>query len=141
MSEPDTQFDPSKLSPAPWVVRVDPELDWSCIPKPNGYPLLMGEDESEDCRAALAFAALARNAEDVMLRRDWHAKRIGDGCWLALTGHDRPITDEWLAQDESRIPSRRFWPHPFVALVEADEWYKANVEAAQSVAPAQTNRI
>jgi hypothetical protein len=75
--------------------------------------------EGEDGNADAAFIALARNAFDVMMRRGWGIFRLKDETWR--------VQDEfslWLWNDG------RFFdgPDPFTALVEADRWYRENVE-------------
>jgi hypothetical protein len=68
-----------------------------------------GHNETEDY-----FIALARNAFDVMMRRWWYAQPEDDGWSVVGSGFSEVI--------ESRHAD------PFTALVEADKWYKENVE-------------
>ena len=110
-------FDLSKLTPAPWIVTVVDQAGQRFIKRPSGHLLLMAEfdDNSEDV-AALDFAALARNAFDVMMRRGWGVVKGVDGWFPAL-----PITGELYALRKMR------WPDPFTALVEADAWWEKNI--------------
>lgn len=123
-------MDLTKLTPAPW--RVDP---WNTLP--NGYligpsietlpapvglmravpPISMAMDDAE-------FCALARNAFDVMMRRNWHPE-IWDmhGNWFVVTREG-----DWVTSPNGREPL--YSADPFTALLAADEWYVANVEAS-----------
>ena len=60
--------------------------------------------------------ATALNAGDVMMRRKWMAAFI-DGGWIATFPHMMP----------SHMPPF-FAADPFTAIVEADRWYKENME-------------
>lgn len=65
------------------------------------------------------FHALAREAFDVMMRRGWHAERYNDQWFVpAMMLHYMEIksVNVWFAND------------PFTALVNADRWYRENVE-------------
>lgn len=65
----------------------------------------------------LTFLQLARAAFDVMMRRGWGVENRGG--WYATSKYgDRAVGGTDL------------YPDPFTALVEADAWYKQNVEAA-----------
>lgn len=91
----------------------------------------------DECDAATnaAFIALARNAFDVIVSRywkyDWWGEKHEDD-------EDGNPTGGWRLDWESCLPvwsglmawnNKHAWPDPFTALVEADRWYKANVEA------------
>lgn len=70
------------------------------------------------------FIALAGRAFDVMMRRGWGVahfpcKRNKVGVWMAIECQDGPIIENVSTG----------WPDPFTALVEADRWYKENVES------------
>ncbi len=107
-------MDLNKLTPAPWYAQ------WQ-----SGYghrlrskDLTIGRfDEIEDAE----FVALARNAFDVMMRRNWGVRYV-DACPIA-----GKIDMKWQAI-ESRpgsvngINSMIFADDPFTALVEADKW-------------------
>lgn len=104
-------IDFTKLTPAPWEVLKDKESQTLFIPRPNGFPMLLEEDNDP---VPLEFAALARNAFDVMMRRRWQAE-----WWLAegeLFGVDSALTN--LPEELQKMR----WPDPFTALVEADRW-------------------
>ena len=124
-------MDLSKLTPAPWIVDVPgcvchrfKEGGARTIAIPgNGYnPWPQDVADAE-------FIALARNAFDVIMRRGWWAiKDIHDTFFVKgpcekstlshlMTPHPK---DDW------GNPSR--FPDPFTALVEADKWYRENVE-------------
>jgi hypothetical protein len=109
-------IDWSKLPSAPWEVVQDAE-GFHYIPRHGRFPLLLPETETEGDIAALEFAALARNAEDVMTRRGWGVVRVR-GQWLVAIGSMEPLYEL----------RERLWSHPFLALVEADAWYAEQVE-------------
>ena len=108
-------IDLTKLTPAPWEVVKDQGSQTIFIPRPNGFPMLLEEDNDP---VPLEFAALARNAFDVMMRRKWEAE------WL-LVGVDSAL--EILPEQLQKMR----WPDPFTALVEADRWMTEQ-EAKQS---------
>jgi hypothetical protein len=94
-------MDLSKLTPAPWTVD---ERGWC---------------DDADYHENQEGIALMRNAADVMMRRGW---------W--------PVCDseKWFVRGEGTGPLQIKnddgpWSDPFTALVEADRWYKENVEA------------
>ncbi len=62
------------------------------------------------------FIVLAKKAFDVMQKRGWGVLKMNDGTW-GLSG----IAVGGLS-----------WPDPFTAIVEADKWYKANIESKAS---------
>lgn len=127
-------MDLTKLAPAPWAVTLTPApMDSLQIARPDGYPMLLPADDDHPADlAALEFAALARNAFDIMLRRGWSALKspasdkwrvdTDDGCYFA-----------WGREEEEGVEPAE-WPDPFSALVAADEWYRAHVEAKAGVA-------
>lgn len=115
-------MDLTELTPAPWEVKLDRGSGIFYVPLPGGYPMLLAEDDDDHRRrAALELAALARNALDVMVRRGWSVGSddfgktfclgVGCGCDLWMWAKAQRFTD------------------PFTALVEADRWYRENVEA------------
>jgi hypothetical protein len=66
------------------------------------------------------FIVLARNAFDVMMRRGWfvvpnYMTRPGT-AWRVKTAWPN-CEVEW-----------KEWPDPFTALVEADKWFRENVD-------------
>jgi hypothetical protein len=109
-------MDLSKLTPAPWECRPENCGGWC--------------DEA-DKHENQEFIALARNAFDVMIRRkDWspiHNENPEHGGVGWHVAH----SDSKVADSASSLgwcfPGP--WPDPFTALVEADAWYKANVES------------
>lgn len=137
-------MDLSKLTPAPWHAgRMDTvSYDGDGTgPYKNVYhdnpkgkmhlgerlpdTVARGEGDADECRANAEFIALARNAFDVMMRRGWQVLLI-DGKWHVF---DRILPDGkgfgWIGGVGAyEIPA-----DPFTALVEADAWYKANIEA------------
>jgi hypothetical protein len=115
-------IDLSKLTPAPWVAEIDndnrdAEVALVYGPYPKGDPCLVVAGVFEDLTDG-EFIALARNAFDVMMRRGWFPKRADiSRKWFVLRLSDSfQHAHRWCADD------------PFTALVEADEWYKENVE-------------
>lgn len=107
-------IDLSKLAPAPWKAR-DCEVESAPINEKGD--VMMIYDEGGHNEADAAFIALARNAFDVMMRRGWGVENRGG--WYATSKYgDRAVGGTDL------------YPDPFTALVEADAWYKQNVEAA-----------
>ena len=112
-------MDLSKLTPAPWEADgYHGEDGWDVgVEDSDGVSLRQlgtgfRKDDAE-------FIALARNAFDVMLRRGWTATLIDT--------QDGPRT-AWHVDVGIRGQRTASFDNPFVALVEADEWYKANVE-------------
>ncbi len=109
-------MDLEKLSQAPWTA-------WSMNAPPSQSPYgpygrVIGPrfffvDHSE-CLAPddAEFIALARNAFEVMMRRGWGVEWNADGWTVTGLNWSGPET----AAD------------PFTALVEADKWYRENVE-------------
>ena len=68
--------------------------------------------------ADFKFFVLARHAFDVMLRRKWNPEFYSDG-W-GVDSAERYLTLQLM---------RLRWPDPFTAIVEADMWYRKNIEA------------
>lgn len=106
-------IDWSKLTPAPWEVLTDKDSQTLFIPRPNGFPMLLEEDNDP---VPLEFAALARNAFDVLTRRGWPVSRCPTGEWKVDVPTRGGASWECRAGD------------PFAALIEADRWYRENVE-------------
>jgi hypothetical protein len=122
-------MDLSKLAPAPWtsdgcyvhgpVVVGDgdvPDYSSMTIYDEGGH----NEDEAK-------FIALARNAFDVMMRRGWYAVTRGDEWTVPFCLAEEDAGFPWKAY-ESVTGKEASWPDPFTALVEADRWYRENVE-------------
>lgn len=115
-----------KLTPAPWEVNGVALIHNPRRIDPAGRVAFM---EPHCQRSDAAFIALARNAFDVMMRRGWHAvrDRSRDGQhWVAVSYEKDPYESNPIMTDEDGLEDWR--PDPFTALVEADAWYKANVE-------------
>jgi hypothetical protein len=89
--------------------------------------MVTGSDE--EARVDAVFIALARNAFDVQMRREWWPVPARNGQWIVRS------PDNALDVMEGP-PERDFqtWPDPFTALVEADRWYRENVEVDRSIA-------
>lgn len=75
-------------------------------------------------KADAEFIALARNAFDVMMRRGWCPVLRDKGEWVVQDGEEWVYRFANYGGDGSRINAA----DPFTALVEADRWYRANVE-------------
>lgn len=105
-------IDLSKLTPAPCeelVLVGSGTRHWAQTPD-RVHP----KQSREDAR----FFALARNALDVMMRRGWHPM---------------PDSEKWFVYGECSMILQAAgthgpYPDPFTALVEADKWYRENVE-------------
>lgn len=144
-------MDLSKLTPAPWYVedsRTGSDMFIYEGDIDHGAMILSGEDrdfsipviavsfeegrfkeEPED----LEFIALARNAFDVMMRRGWTARMVtfADG-WGVCDSHGSP---------PANFPGALFiFDDPFTALVEADKWYRENVENRHDACAAEQDR-
>lgn len=125
-------MDPTNLAPAPWkAVRKtdtlhldgDAEIGFAELLGPRGgsYRGVRFEFTNDEAE----FVTLARNAFDVMLRRGWTARRLSTGSWIVQDSNNQPL------QEPHRRPDLTDWfeaADPFTALVEADKWYRENVE-------------
>jgi len=133
-------IDLTKLAPAPWSILRDhgiikafhPELEEGAVivlgPPRGGthmHPEVFASNEivGYAMPEAIEFVVLAREALDVMMRRGWYPVKEQRGWIVATQGMAAKLTptlwDGWkaiVAQD------------PFTALVEADAWYRTNVE-------------
>ena len=111
-------IDLNKLTPAPWTPHryMQPASG-------NRYALLDPSCQSYcDSKTDMEFAALARNAFDVMMRRGWMPRRYRDGTF----GVQNEFGD-WPIELTGWKPKHQF-SDPFTALVEADCWYTEHVE-------------
>lgn len=118
-------MDLSKLTPAPWLLHHDEHSGSTYIPETiDGFPMLLTELDTDTHTVALEFAALARNALDVMMRRGWGVY-AASGPGYHPGGHEYG----WQATDgdDNRIGDT-LYSDPFTALVEADKWYRENAE-------------
>lgn len=125
-------IDLSKLAPAPWRGLSGMVIGGHVVATVDCEFYVMGPSAAPPCSAQvhIDFIALARNAFDVVMRRGWSAKRLIDGRWVAMTWAVDPHECHAVILDSNGIEE---WdvaarPDPFTALVEADAWYKANVE-------------
>lgn len=111
-------MDVSKLSPAPWRLS-------GCEKHPDGGKVICNKLRDANGKTVLSaddleFAALARNAFEVMVRRGWSAHNTANkGLWFVDVPTRRPFDGGSI-----RIKA----DDPFTALVEADAWYAANIE-------------
>lgn len=122
-------MDISKISPAPWRydiysndIQIGDGTETVSKIVVNGKHDSVYSDEETMSVCDAEFIALARSAFDVMMRRGWNPYRIS-GRWHINSGNDGCCMgrfEEWL-RDMS-------WDDPFTALVEADKWFKENVD-------------
>lgn len=128
-------IDLSKLAPAPWKAR-DCEVESAPINEKGD--VMMIYDEGGHNEADAAFIALARNAFDVMMRRGWFAAPHQGGWNVLMPMSDTPRADcvsvvSWYKAELAGRPFTNtggiIGPDPFTALIEADAWYKQNVDA------------
>ncbi len=122
-------MNPSELRPAPWRYQEEcPEQDADVgVFDATGQSVVVG-----DCMLCqdLEFVALARNAFDVMMRRGWSV-----GCHNGKFAAFMPASvpqGKYMAQGSTVVIKddleQGYRADPFTALVEADEWYRENVE-------------
>lgn len=112
-------IDLENLTPVPWtsVRQFGAEPPYRCVIANNMDAFAMVEREAD-----ADFIALARDAFDVMMRRGWQVMSI-DGRWHVHDGVDGN-SYLWIGGVGAYpIPA-----DPFTALVEADKWYRENVE-------------
>ncbi len=124
-----------ELSQAPWIPWHKPETgstqDYHGI---AGLPMLARDHAITFREADAEFIALARNAFDVMMRRGWHTERystLGGGFMWRIPmslANDMIRQHGANAAQFKQFASLAKWLDPFTALVEADKWYKENVE-------------
>lgn len=115
-------IDLTKLFSAPWKRG---EGDPYTVVGAGGSPILLSEWDNDDGIACLEFAALARNAFDVQMRRGWETYRKNDGRWyVAMKGIENGA-DRYF-QLYHHFPNG--WSDPFTALVETDAWYRETTE-------------
>lgn len=108
-----------KLPPAPWTADDLGDDDWCVIDGTGRY--VRGLERLPEPIAK--HIALCRNAMDVQHRRGWAAV-AGDseGKWVARkeAGDGHRVIDI--------LGEKSDFDDPFTAIVEADKWYKENVE-------------
>lgn len=127
-------IDLTKLSPAPWdAVRISDDV---AVVVHKGGPASFTSifhntgnlDEWPWANESDAdFIALARNAIDVMMRRGWYA---------ALEREGFVNRNKWIVREKTGMcvagAGAVEYPDPFTALVEADKWYRENIEKEPS---------
>ncbi len=119
-------MDIAKLEPAPWEVVRDDQSGCRYIPHSSGFPMLVVDsDDGEHDIAALEFAALARNAFDVMMRRGWSLTRHPHLQTWSVTFRAKGF-ETILAREKCGYVHNHL--DPFTALVAADKWYKEHIE-------------
>jgi hypothetical protein len=137
-----------KISPAPWyygkcMIGSPDNRHNPMVTAPNSgrniarlfsttstlFGMTSGVVIEEEAEANAAFIALGRNAFDVMMRRRWSpvASPIA-GTWRVDT--DDGAYFAYGKEDEDGVNPAEF-ADPFTALVEADRWYRENVEARE----------
>jgi hypothetical protein len=107
-----------KLSAAPWVAwQTQPtgSSTWDGKMAIAGLPILTVDRAPVFREVDAQFIALARNAFAVLMNRGWHPRRFEDGKWGVYGDNLLGVCAD-LADD------------PFTALVQADAWYRENVE-------------
>ena len=123
----------TELIPAPWSVNYDEDSGCTCVAGPNRFPILLAEMDSSDsgavCLAAAHFAALARNAYDIQIRRGWTANKSDQGWWVDASYDGSDDGDNWHPDSFQEWLDGRFWDCPLKAMVEADKWHRENCEA------------
>lgn len=119
-------MDMNKLSPAPWhtggttYTPSGPKMNvWTkALPGMQSGDVVAWNMKPEDA----AFTELARNAFEVMMRREWTAEKWDEaGNWIVVDARHL-----WVTRNPPQIHT-----DPFTALVEADKWYAANVEGVK----------
>ena len=119
-------IDLSKLSPAPWADYVRDAKLATCNAKGEFTYVTLAGNQLVGNPTDREFIVLARNAFDVMMQRKWwviagRKETNGENCWFVYT----MAGSEFLEINKHPAP----WPtDPFSALVEADKWYRVNVE-------------
>lgn len=123
-------MDLSKLSPAPWTadgpktnnglydVRTEYRGGFATFPAPN-----LDRTNAE-------FIALARNAFDIMLRRNWTPFLASDGNWDVIAADTGGVPDELEAEAPGHLPLS-WGSDPFSALVAANRWLKERETTAK----------
>lgn len=108
-------FDICELPSRVWVQKGTAVVDGS------GNEILeaTARVSNEGREAIAAFSALANNAFNVMMRRGWYPACDSEKWWV-VSGGPAGIINEHC----DRVP----WADPFTALVEADKWYRENIE-------------
>ena len=120
----------NKLTPAPWFIGSD----GSRVYVLDNAITLDSEGRVASCfqTGDAEFIALARNAFDVMMRRGWVLYMDGGGHWIACERSDKEgiVHGPIIKRDGEVCWYDGLYSDPFTALVEADKWYRENVEVA-----------
>lgn len=111
------------LTPEPWTVCSVPEHEEpdTHLIGTNGifFGRIVGSP-GRDAATDTAFIWLARKAFGVMQRRGWGVVHFPSG---------------WTIAFKSMSPLERFrglrWQDPFTALVEADDWWRRNIDGGE----------
>lgn len=112
-------LDLSRLPAAPWNALK------GAINHPSGFPMLLAETDEPGDLAALEFAAMARGALEIQMRRKWTSSFDFDG-WCVIDDECCLImTNKTLENPEGES---KCWPDPITALIEAEKWWVANVK-------------
>lgn len=142
-------IDWDKLSPAPWnVVSEEGQASLHGL-MPDKYPEdgVTVEHPPQSRREALEtffytvfsgwisredaeFIALLRNGTEVWRRRGWTPHWHGPLVWLECkdVGRGGVGPHDFHPGSFATWLEGRFWGDPFTAMIEADKWYKTNVE-------------
>lgn len=120
-------MDLARVTPAPWHddgYRIYGPTDDA--DKRNGGVITEYKHSDHVMPDDGEFIALARNAMDVMIRRAWWASPIfGTAGTIWSVYH---IRGDGV---KATVAGFQAWPDPFTALVEAEKWYRENVERKQ----------
>ncbi len=114
-------MDLSKLTPAPWKADCE-STAW--VASKSDCALILCNDpiHGGEAEENAAFIALARNAFDVMMRRECGIQKLNRWVLTCKTGWLYLAGRNWIADDLAIA---------YELLVEADKWYVANVENAK----------
>jgi hypothetical protein len=115
-------MDLTRLTPAPWVAEGRWVSGRTPGCRPNGEIIArcessLGEGYWHETNAE--FIALARNFFDVMMRRGWSVWPPANGIRWKVNAPTASM-DNWTFKNE--------FDDPLTALVEADRWYRENIE-------------
>ncbi len=114
------------LTPGEWFANDDNEV-WSDV---GDIHALVADFKRESTisrgnpQADSAFLVRAKKAHDVMLRRGWMPSRNESGSMWSI----QDCWGDWPLELAGFSRAGGCWSDPFIALVEADKWYAANVE-------------
>lgn len=118
-------MDLSKLTPAPWTYKFSGTCKYPysvfgpLSSDGSGTSVTNTPWTHPSAKVDMEFIALARNAFDVMMRRGWWAEKFSSGKWR--------LSFNCRGCGLGRY-SDHHYDDPFTALVEADRWFKENME-------------